>query len=150
MTEWLISLWVSLLLGMVGSSSSFTEPGTWVGILLIPSSNVDWHWWLNSERDRPRTALTEQQMAAVTWEVLGLRTCGNMLSQNRSPMYYVHYVHYAHPTFSRKKTILIMYIMLAKYNDLSLLSLKMLQYTSYLLFSHYLKYRHIHNYLKNV
>lgn len=148
MTEWLISLWVSLLLGMVGSSSSFTEPGTWVGILLIPSSSVDGHWWLNSKWDRPRTALTEHEMAAVTWEVLGLKTCGNMLSQNRSPMFRV--CTNAHRTFSRKKTILIMYIMLAKYNDLSLLSLKMLQYTSYLLFSHYLKYRHIHNYLKNV
>lgn len=114
---------------MVGSSSFFIEPGTLVGILLIHSSNVDGHWWPNTVCDGLASALTEHQMAAVTWEVFIDWEPGDTCCQNGLPMHMV-----GNEQKENQASILTTYLMLVKYNESSLLPLEMLQYTSCLLF----------------
>lgn len=113
--------------------ASFAEPGTVLGILLIHLLSVEGHWWCNSKCSGPRPGLTKPGTSPVTWgSVDWLRSLGKHAAlQWASPEQGV-----GNDLEQRENqaSTLIMHSMLVKWNSLSLLSLEMLQCTSYLLF----------------
>lgn len=113
--------------------ASFAEPGTVLGILLIYLLSVEGHWWCNSELQRTQAWPHKARDIPSHWgSVDWLRSLGKHAAlQWASPEQGV-----GNDLEQRENqaSTLIMHSVLVKWNSLSLLSLEMLQCTSYLLF----------------